>query len=91
MSCLTTCTVFSFLLYVTVHKVSGRAINYKETVRRAELTGRLRGGNKMKKRIVQVDLVADSIREFGFKQPIVVSNNNIIVAGHTRVKDGADW
>ena len=33
-----------------------------------------------------VDLVANSIREFGFKQPIVVDSNRIIIAGHTRWK-----
>ena len=30
--------------------------------------------------------VANSIREFGFKVPIVVDKNNVIVAGHTRYK-----
>lgn len=33
-----------------------------------------------------VDRVADSIKQFGFQQPIVVDKNNIIVAGHTRYK-----
>lgn len=33
-----------------------------------------------------VDLVANSIREFGFKQPIVIDRNHVIVAGHTRWK-----
>jgi DNA modification methylase len=33
-----------------------------------------------------VDAVAESIREFGFKVPIVVDKNNVIVAGHTRLK-----
>lgn len=33
-----------------------------------------------------VDYVANSIREFGFKQPIVIDKNNVIVAGHTRYK-----
>ena len=31
-----------------------------------------------------VDYVANSIREFGFKNPIIVDKNNVIVAGHTR-------
>lgn len=31
-----------------------------------------------------VDLVANSIKEFGFKQPIVIDKDNVIVAGHTR-------
>lgn len=33
-----------------------------------------------------VDPVANSIREFGFKVPIVIDKNNEIVAGHTRYK-----
>ena len=33
-----------------------------------------------------VAAVAESIREFGFKVPIVVDRNNVIVAGHTRLK-----
>lgn len=33
-----------------------------------------------------VDLVAASIQEFGFKQPIVVDKDLIIIAGHTRWK-----
>lgn len=33
-----------------------------------------------------VDAVAKSIEEFGFKVPIVVDKNGIIVAGHTRLK-----
>lgn len=33
-----------------------------------------------------VDAVANSIKEFGWQQPIVVDNDGIIVAGHTRYK-----
>lgn len=33
-----------------------------------------------------VDKVAESIREFGFNQPIVVDKDNTIVVGHTRYK-----
>ena len=33
-----------------------------------------------------VDFVAASIKEFGFKQPIVIDKDNVIVAGHTRLK-----
>ena len=33
-----------------------------------------------------VDAVASSIREFGFKVPIIVDKENVIVAGHTRLK-----
>ena len=31
-----------------------------------------------------VDSVANSIKEFGFNQPIVVDKDNIIIVGHTR-------
>lgn len=33
-----------------------------------------------------VDKVAESINEFGFKIPIIVDKDNIIIAGHTRYK-----
>lgn len=33
-----------------------------------------------------VKAVANSIKEFGFKNPIVIDKNNVIAAGHTRVK-----
>ena len=33
-----------------------------------------------------VDYVAKSIEEFGFKVPIILDKNNIIVTGHTRLK-----
>ena len=33
-----------------------------------------------------VEYVANSIKQFGFKVPIVIDKNNVIVAGHTRYK-----
>lgn len=33
-----------------------------------------------------VDYVKNSIKEFGFQQPIVVDKENVIIAGHTRYK-----
>ncbi len=33
-----------------------------------------------------VDAVAESIREFGFRNPIIIDKDNVIVAGHTRQK-----
>jgi DNA modification methylase len=33
-----------------------------------------------------VEAVAASLREFGFRQPIVVDTENVIIAGHTRYK-----
>ena len=33
-----------------------------------------------------VDKVAASIKEFGFKNPIIIDKENVIVAGHTREK-----
>lgn len=32
-----------------------------------------------------VDAVAESIKEFGFKVPIVIDSDNVIIAGHTRL------
>lgn len=33
-----------------------------------------------------VEAVAESIKQFGFKVPIIIDRNNIIIAGHTRKK-----
>ena len=33
-----------------------------------------------------VDAVAKSITEFGFKVPIIIDSDNVIIAGHTRLK-----
>ena len=33
-----------------------------------------------------VEFVANSIKEFGFKNPIIIDANNVIIAGHTRLK-----
>lgn len=33
-----------------------------------------------------VEYVAESIYQFGFKVPIIIDSNNIVVAGHTRLK-----
>ena len=32
-----------------------------------------------------IDIVANSIKEFGFKNPCIIDKNNVLVAGHTRV------
>ena len=42
--------------------------------------------NNPRKNDGAVDAVAASIKEFGFKVPIVIDGNNEIVAGHTRLK-----
>lgn len=33
----------------------------------------------------QVKLIANSIKQFGFQQPIVVDSNNVVVIGHGRL------
>lgn len=42
--------------------------------------------NNPRKNDDAVEYVANSIREFGFKNPVIIDKNNVIVAGHTRVK-----
>lgn len=42
--------------------------------------------NNPRKNDDAVGAVAASIREFGFKVPIIVDKNGVIVAGHTRLK-----
>lgn len=31
-----------------------------------------------------IDMVAESIKQFGFKNPIIVDKDNVIICGHTR-------
>ena len=42
--------------------------------------------NNPRKNEQAVEAVANSIKEFGFKNPIIVDKENVIVAGHTRLK-----
>ena len=42
--------------------------------------------NNPRKNDSAVDAVASSIRSFGFKVPIIIDSNNVIIAGHTRLK-----
>ena len=42
--------------------------------------------NNPRKNDDAVDYVANSIKEFGFKMPIVVDRGGVIIAGHTRLK-----
>lgn len=42
--------------------------------------------NNPRKNAEAVEKVANSIREFGFKVPVVLDKENIIVAGHTRIE-----
>lgn len=41
--------------------------------------------NNKKHDDIQIDLIANSIKEFGFNQPIVVDEDNIILCGHGRL------
>jgi len=42
--------------------------------------------NNPRKNDEAVESVASSIKEFGFKVPVVIDKENVIVAGHTRIK-----
>lgn len=42
--------------------------------------------NNPRKNDKAVEAVANSIKEFGFKNPIIVDSENVIIAGHTRYK-----
>ena len=42
--------------------------------------------NNPRKNDDAVDAVASSIKSFGFKVPVIIDSNNVIIAGHTRVK-----
>jgi site-specific DNA-methyltransferase (adenine-specific) len=40
--------------------------------------------NNPRNNVAAIDKVAASIKEFGFQQPIVIDDENVIIAGHTR-------
>ena len=42
--------------------------------------------NNPRENDVAAEAVAESIKEFGFKVPIIIDGNNVIIAGHTRLK-----
>lgn len=42
--------------------------------------------NNPRKNDNAVEYVKNSIKDFGFKVPVVIDKNNIVVAGHTRLK-----
>ena len=42
--------------------------------------------NNPRKNDGAVDYVANSIKEFGFKVPIIIDKENVVVTGHTRLK-----
>ena len=41
--------------------------------------------NNPRNNAAAIDAVAASIREFGFKVPVVIDRNNILITGHTRL------
>jgi len=43
-------------------------------------------GNNPRYNDEAVEYVENSIREFGFKNPIIIDRDNVIIAGHTRLK-----
>jgi hypothetical protein len=43
-------------------------------------------GNNPRRNDVAVGAVAASIKEFGFKVPIIIDKDNVVIAGHTRLK-----
>lgn len=42
--------------------------------------------NNPRKNDKAVEAVADSINSFGFKVPVIIDKNNVLICGHTRVK-----
>lgn len=45
--------------------------------------------NNPRKNKDAVEATANSIKEFGWQQPIVVDKNNVVIVGHTRLKAAA--
>lgn len=55
-------------------------------IKTVELSSITPYANNPRKNDKAVDVVANSITQFGFQQPIVVDKDNVIVVGHTRYK-----
>lgn len=51
-----------------------------------EITSLQEYENNPRKNDKAIEKVAASIREFGFKVPLVIDSNNVIVCGHTRLQ-----
>lgn len=49
-----------------------------------QLTDLIPYQNNPRKNEEAVSFVVNSISEFGFKNPIIIDRNNVIIAGHTR-------
>ncbi len=56
------------------------------TVENIKLSQIIQYENNPRNNDAAVDKVAESIKEFGFKVPIIVDKDNVIIAGHTRYK-----
>lgn len=56
------------------------------TIKQVEISELIPYENNPRKNDEAVEYVANSIREFGFKVPIIIDKENVIVAGHTRYK-----
>jgi DNA modification methylase len=63
-----------------VHKLSKLKIEYKDINELIPYINNPRINDEA------VDKVAASIKEFGFKNPILIDSENVIIAGHTRLK-----
>ena len=60
--------------------------NITEKIKMASVKDLTPYPNNPRKNEAAIEPVANSIREFGFKQPIVIDKDNTIIAGHTRLK-----
>lgn len=59
--------------------------NITEKIKMASVKDLTPYPNNPRKNEAAIEPVANSIREFGFKQPIVIDKDNTIIAGHTRL------
>jgi hypothetical protein len=66
-------------------KKRGEAVKSKIKVEYKDINKIIPYINNPRKNAAAVDKVAASIKEFGFKNPIIVDAENVIVAGHTRL------
>lgn len=70
----------------TVKMTEVKILNSKLTVTEVDINSIIPYEHNPRNNEKAVAYVADSIRNFGFKVPIVIDKDNVIVTGHTRYK-----
>jgi site-specific DNA-methyltransferase (adenine-specific) len=78
--------MYGYIVYITITMLWPVGGKFNMNVQEIKLKDIKPYEKNPRKNDDAVPYVAESIKQFGFKVPIVIDKNNIIVAGHTRYK-----